>query len=165
MLRTLLLIALCLPLAVTAQGQWKWRDAQGRIQFSDRPPPQGTLEKDILARPANAPKLVQLVPFGQAASAPASAALPAASTPQERAKAADKARGSRESEAKIKAQEVREAQLRADNCKAARLQLNSLEAGVRVAIVNERGERVVLDDALRAQEIRKVQAVIASDCR
>lgn len=165
MLRILLLIALCLPLAATAQGQWKWRDAQGRVQFSDRPPPQGTPEKDILARPANAPKPIQVVPYGQAASAPAAAAAPAASTPQERAAASDKARKAAESEAKIKAQEQRDAQAKADNCRAARQQLAALESGVRVATVNERGERTVLDDSQRAQEIRKAQAVIAADCK
>lgn len=165
MLRILLLIALCLPLAATAQGQWKWRDAQGRIQFSDRPPPQGTPEKDILARPANAPKPIQVVPYGQAASAPAAAAAPAASTPQERAAASDKARKAAESEAKIKAQEQRDAQAKAENCRAARQQLAALESGVRVATVNDRGERTVLDDSQRAQEIRKAQAVIAADCK
>jgi len=165
MLRILLLIALCLPLAATAQGQWKWRDAQGRIQFSDRPPPQGTPEKDILARPVNAPKPVQLVPYGQPASAPAPAPAPAASSPQERVLANDKARKASESEAKIKAQEQREAQARADNCRNAKQQLATLESGVRVAMVNERGERVVMEDAQRNQEMAKVRAVIASDCR
>lgn len=165
MLRILLLIALCLPLIATAQGQWKWRDAQGRIQFSDRPPPQGTPEKDILARPSNAPKPIQVVPYGQTASAPAAAAAPAASTPQERAAASDKARKSAESEAKLKAQEQREAQAKAENCRAARQQLSALESGVRVATVNDKGERTILDDSQRAQEIRKAQAVIAADCK
>ncbi len=164
MLRILLLIALCLPLAASAQGQWKWRDAQGRVQFSDRPPPQGVPEKDILSRPANAPKPIQVVPFGQTASAPASAA-PAASTPQERATAAERARRSADSEAQLKAQEQREAQVRAENCRNARQQLSVLEAGVRVATVNEKGERTLLDDAQRAQEMRKAQAVIAADCK
>ena len=125
----------------------------------------GTPEKDILARPANAPKPIQVVPYGQAASAPAAAAAPAASTPQERAAASDKARKAAESEAKIKAQEQRDAQAKAENCRAARQQLAALESGVRVATVNERGERTVLDDSQRAQEIRKAQAVIAADCK
>ncbi len=165
MLRILLLIALCLPLTVTAQGQWKWRDAQGRIQFSDRPPPQGTPDKDILSRPINAPRPVQVVPIAQAASAAASAAAPAASTPQERAAASERARKAAENDAKTKAQEQREAQARAENCRMARQQLAALEAGVRVATINERGERVFLDDSQRQQEIRKTQAVIAADCK
>lgn len=164
MLRLLLLIAVCLPLAATAQGQWKWRDAEGRIQFSDRPPPQGTPDKDILARPANAPRRIQVVPFGQAASAPAAAA-PAASTPQQRAAASDQARKAAEKDAQAKAQQQREAQAKAENCRTARQQLTALEAGVRVARVNEQGERIPLDDAQRAQEIRKAQAVIAADCK
>lgn len=165
MLRILLLIALCLPLAATAQGQWKWRDTQGRVQFSDRPPPQGTPDKDILERPMRAPKPVQVVPYGQAASAPVAAAAPAASTPQERAAASDRTRKAADSEAKLKAQEQRDTQAKADNCRNARQQLTALESGVRVASVNERGERSILDDGQRAQEVRKAQAVIAADCK
>ena len=164
MLRILLLIALCLPLAVAAQGQWKWRDAQGRIQFSDRPPPQGTPEKDILARPANAPKPVQVVPYGQPASAPPAA--PAASTPQERAAANDKARKASESEAKIMAQgnsaRPRLVQTTARTPGNSSLRWNP---AWRVVMVNERGERVIIDDAQRNQELAKVRAVIAADCR
>ena len=44
-----------LALALPAVAQWKWRDAQGRITVSDRPPPREVPERDILVRPAAAP--------------------------------------------------------------------------------------------------------------
>lgn len=166
--RLLFLIALCLPLVVGAQSQWSWRDAQGRVQFSDRPPPQGTPEKDILSRPGASKRApVQVIPFGQAASAPAAAAAPAAkaSTPQERVAANDKARQAAEKEAQQKAQERREAQARAENCQRARMQLAGLESGARVSTLNERGERVFMEDAQRNQEIARMREVVAADCR
>ena len=73
MARTLCLLLLILPLLALAQTQWKWRDAQGRVQYSDRPPPAGTADKDILARPPGAQqsRVIQVLPVGQAPSAPA----------------------------------------------------------------------------------------------
>ena len=32
---------LLLSLASTAAAQWKWRDANGKVQYSDLPPPAG----------------------------------------------------------------------------------------------------------------------------
>ena len=169
--RIFCLLGLTLLLATTAQaqGQWKWRDAQGNVQYSDRPPPQGTPEKDILARPANARKLVQLVPYGQAqtpapaasAAAPANAASAAAAKRQTE----EAARRAKELDEKNKAIEAQNAAARAENCKQARQQLATLESGVRLAHTDEKGERGVMDDATRAGAIARVKAVIASDCR
>ncbi|MBB5205999.1 hypothetical protein HNQ51_003330 [Inhella inkyongensis] len=167
--RIFCLLGLTLLLATTAQaqGQWKWRDAQGNVQYSDRPPPQGTPEKDILARPANARKPVQLVPFGQpqasapAASAPANAASAAAA----RRQAEEAARRTKEVDEKNKAIEAQNAATRAENCKQARQQLATLESGVRLAHVDEKGERGVMDDAARAAAIARAKTVIASECR
>lgn len=168
-IRTLSAIGLSLLIAAAVQaqtsGQWKWRDSTGNIQYSDRPPPLGTPEKDILARPLNAKRPVQLVPFGVAASAPASAPADPALAAATRRDADQKARQASESEAKLKADEQRQAALRAENCKAARNQLATLESGVRVAQVNDKGERIVLDDAARATEMTKAKAVIASECK
>ena len=35
-----------------AEAQWKWRDKGGHVQYSDLPPPAGTPDQDILARPS-----------------------------------------------------------------------------------------------------------------
>jgi hypothetical protein len=169
--RAFCLLGLTLLLATTAQaqGQWKWRDAQGNVQYSDRPPPQGTPEKDILARPANARKPVQLVPYGQPAalapSAGASAPANAASAAAAKRQADEAARRAKEVEEKNKAIDAQNAATRAENCKAARQQLATLESGVRLAHTDEKGERGIMDDAARAAAITRTKAVIASDCR
>ncbi|MGZ5241119.1 MAG: DUF4124 domain-containing protein, partial [Caldimonas sp.] len=61
--------AVLLLAALPAEAQWKWRDKGGRVQYSDLPPPVGTPDQDILARPT-----VQQRRAAAAASAPASAA-------------------------------------------------------------------------------------------
>jgi len=166
MARTLCLLLLILPLLALAQTQWKWRDAQGRIQYSDRPPPAGTADKDILARPPGAQQshVIQVLPVGQAPSAPAQPAAPAASTAVERLQAQERDKQTRESEAKLKAEEARNKQIRADNCKSAREQMASLRSGMRVARINDKGEREVLDDAQRNAQIQRTQEAINSNC-
>ena len=67
-------------------------------------------------------------------------------------------------DAALKADEERLAAQRADNCRRARGHLAALESGQRIARTNERGEREVLDDKGRADEMRQARAVIASDC-
>lgn len=171
--RAALLAALSLALlcmALPAQAQWKWRDASGRVQYSDLPPPQGVPEKDILQRPASARKApVLVVPYGSAASA-AAAAASAASGPvraslkmEPDVQARQKAEA--EAQARQKEEERRIAEQRQQNCKQAQDQLRLLETGVRLRRTNERGESVVLDDAQRAEEAKRSRAVIASDCR
>ena len=64
-----LLAALLLCVALPAQAQWKWKDANGKVQYSDLPPPAGTPEKDILQRPASATRLIVVAPPGSGASA------------------------------------------------------------------------------------------------
>ena len=58
-------------LALPAAAQWKWRGKDGRIQYSDLPPPAGTADQDILQRPNVSQR--RFAPPAPA-SAPASAA-------------------------------------------------------------------------------------------
>lgn len=164
--RILYAVLLLLPLLASAQGQWKWRDAQGNVQYSDRPPPVGTPDKDILSRPAVAlkPRPVQVMAVGQAASVPAAPA-PAASTAVERLAASEKAKQAREEETKRKTEEQRNQQIRADNCRAAKEQLATLESGLRVARANSKGEREVLDDTQRSELVHKARQTVAAECK
>lgn len=164
------LLALCaLGLALPAQAQWKWRDKDGRITVSDRPPPREVADKDILSRPVTAPRPAPApVPAPGDAPAPTAAAAPAASAPPtalEREVQARRRAAEEEKAAKAKAEEERNAARRAENCRQARNQLLALESGQRIARTNDKGEREVLDDAGRAQELRRTREVMASECR
>jgi hypothetical protein len=146
-----------------AAAQWKWRDAQGQIQYSDRPPPAGVLDKDILGRPSGSARAAQSLP--SAPAAPSSAApLPGlkASDPELEAR---KRKADAEKEAANKAAEAQQSRKRAENCEQARNYQRSLDSGVRIARTNSNGEREILDDAARAQENARNREVLNSNCK
>jgi hypothetical protein len=67
-------------------------------------------------------------------------------------------------EAAARAAEQKLAQQRAENCRRARSHQAALESGQRIARTNEQGEREVLDDKGRAEELRRAREVITADC-
>jgi hypothetical protein len=160
-----LLAMLCLAVA-PAHAQWKWRDKDGRVTVSDRPPPRDVPDKDILSKPASDTRRAAVA---QAAASGASGAEGAAATQapsaMEREVQSRKKAAEQEQAAKAKAEEEKLAAQRADNCRAARGHLAALESGQRIARTNEKGEREVLDDKGRADEMRRAREVVASDCR
>lgn len=148
-----------------AVAQWKWRDSSGRVTASDLPPPATVPERDILTRPSDQRRV---------ASAPKPAiATPAGAGPVVRLASADtdpelEARRKRASE-ELK-QQQRQAQAsndaaRGENCSRARNQLAALADGQRMKRTNAQGEREVLDDNARAEEMQRARSVIASDCK
>lgn len=149
--------------ALPASAQWKWRDKGGQTQYSDLPPPPGTPESDILQRPAAASARKAAAP-----AAPASAAsgvpllAPKAVEPELEAK---RKKAEQDAADKAKAEQARIAATRAENCNRARAQMRSLESGMRMGQVNEKGERIVMDDAARAAETKVTRDVIASECK
>jgi hypothetical protein len=155
------------PLA--AQTQWKWRDANGRIQYSDRPPPLSVPDQAILSRPSGSGSGNGSGSGSAAAQAPAAAS--AASAPAASASAVDPALAEKRRQAeaaeaaKRKAEEDRLARQRQDNCQRAREYLRTLESGIRIARSNAQGDREYLDDAQRQREVARAREVIGSDCR
>jgi hypothetical protein len=171
-----LTVLVVLAAALPAHAQWAWRDANGRITASDRPPPREVADKDIISRPRSDKRLAQ----NAAPSASASAATPGASasgvaapaaaasaapTPLEREVQARKTKAEQEQASKKAAEDAKLASARADNCQRAKSQMATLDSGVRITRTNAKGEREIMDDAGRAAETRKAQDVIASDCR
>jgi hypothetical protein len=158
--RSAWLLLMLAVLSVPAHSQWLWRDKDGRVTASDRPPPRDIPDKDILGRPPAEAR--------RAAAAPASAAAasaPAPKTALEREVESRKRSAEAEQAAKTKADEERAATARAENCRRARSQVAALETGQRMARMNDKGEREVLDDRGRAEEMRQAREVIASDCK
>jgi Domain of unknown function (DUF4124) len=166
-LRALMLTTLTLVLAAPlAQAQqWMWRDKEGRVTASDRPPPRDIAEKDILQRPV--PESRRVASPAPAASAASGAAAVAAAAPTalEREVQARKKAAEAEQAAKAKADEERNAARRAENCRNARANLATLESGVRIQRTNDKGEREILEDAARNEEMRRAREAIASECR
>jgi type IV secretory pathway VirB10-like protein len=153
------LAAAVLAVAVLpAHAQWKWRDKNGQITASDLPPPREVADKDILQRPNTTQRPAPAQP---AASAPAT---PAAA-PVDRELEARKQAAEKETQARAKADDMRLAAQRAENCNRARAHASALDSGQRIARVNAQGEREILDDKGRAEEMQRARQVIAADCK
>ena len=143
-----------------SQAQWKWRDAQGQVQYSDRPPPQSVPPRDILQRPAAARPPVSSVPAATAAASPAGAAsAPRTVDPELNARRRDAEAAER------KAADDKLTRERAESCARARDYLRTLESGLPIARVNAQGERTTLGDNERRTELNRARAVITEDCR
>ena len=153
--------------AAQAHAQWKWRDKDGHVTVSDRPPPRDVADKDILGRPPADLRRAAAEASAAAASAASGAAgvPPVAKAPLDRELEIRRKAAEAEAAAKAKADEERQAVRRADNCKRARAQMATLDSGQRMARVNDKGEREVLDEGARAEEARRAREVIASECR
>jgi len=153
-------------LALPAEAQWKWRDKSGHVQYSDLPPPSGTADQDILARPSPTRRFAP-PPQASASAAAAGTAASGALAPRTVEPELEVKRKKVEAEqaAKAKADEQRVATAKADNCARARNQMKTLDSGIRVARTNDKGEREYLDDAQREAEARRTRDVIANDCK
>ena len=136
------------------------------MTISDLPPPRDVPDKDILKRPDALTRKMAAAPAAPvAASSPASAAATPVRPAGDKELEARKRVAEQEQQAKARADEQKLAAQRADNCRRARAYLTDLQSGQRIARTNDKGEREVLDDKARAEELRRANDVIASDCK
>lgn len=147
--------------AASAQGIWKWRDKDGRVQISDRPPPNEVPDKDILQRPNSA-----RMPVAAQAASDAASEAPAArvdTTLEAKKKKAQAEQLAAEKTAKD-ADAAKREQTKAENCQRARNHMQGLESGLRLSRTNEQGQREFLDDSARAAEVARTRETIAANC-
>jgi hypothetical protein len=175
----------CLTHADHAAAQlYQWRDSNGRVVFSDTPPPPNTPAGNIIKTPK-----------GRSAPPPAAAATAAATPPNGAAKdgggapaavpagdsksaAASGPKSIAERDAEYKKRQAdaaekakkdqdatAEAQRREGICRGLRNNLASLEGGQRVRKVDDKGEPYFVDDAERAKDISRMrQELTTSKC-
>jgi hypothetical protein len=149
--------------AGSAAAQWAWKEENGRVVYSDRPPP-ANVKIQILRQPAN--------------STVTSDSQPAAGG--DAAKGADKGgpkslaerdmefrkRQQERADAERKAQEDQQkSAARAADCERARGYMRSLEDGVRIARTDSAGNREFLDDSQRAAEMERTRKTIDAVCK
>lgn len=142
--------------ACTASVQaqvYKWVDKDGKVQYSDQPPPPDATKS----------ALQKVLPTSSS---------PAASQGDKAAeKAPDKGkefvkRRSDSAEKQKKGDEASKlAQRKQESCDDARANLKGLEAGGRISKTDANGERYFLDDDQRQQEIARTQGVVAESCK
>ncbi|NDY90112.1 DUF4124 domain-containing protein [Ideonella livida] len=159
-----------LAAGVHAQTYWKWRDAQGRVQVSDQPPPRDVPDAAILQRPG---KTAPAQAAGSGAEPAATPTAPPASavTGQDPELEARRRKIAQEKAERQKADEERRAEQqrkqdanRQEECQRLRSHLKALESGVRMARLNDKGEREVMEDAERRQETQRVQGQLSQHC-
>jgi hypothetical protein len=177
------LIIAALAAAPNAFAQYQWRDPNGRMVYSDMPPPASVPPSAVLRAPAR--QTSAGAPGGSGATASASpapglraaASGTAAAVAPGTVTAATPARSAAEQEmdfrkrrlereqAERKASEAQAATQRAAAvCSDARTQVRTLESGLRMARVNERGEREVVDEASRAAQLEAARRAIREHC-
>jgi hypothetical protein len=149
--------------APEAWAQWKWKDGKGQVHISDLPPPRDIPDKDVMQRPNDSVRRAAAAAAAQASAA--SAAAPAPKPKVDPELEARRARQEQEQKAREKAAEDKASSQRSENCQRARQHLATLESGMRIARVNEKGEREILDDKARAEEMQRARQVMASVCR
>ena len=154
-----------LGVCTSAQAQWKWRDTNNRVQYSDLPPPSTVPESAILQRPVGARRSgPQFTPAAPSAPAAAEAASGPARTSDPELEAKRK-KAEQDQAAARKAEEDKVNAAKAENCTRAKSYPKALDEGQRMARTNANGEREVFDDKIRAEEGKRTRDIIASDCK
>ena len=149
------LLLLAALLAAPAYAQYSWIDDHGTRVFSDRPPPPGTPKSRILKAPRGA---------ATEPAVPAEAAKPAAPTLADRDADFRKRAAERDADERTTAEESRRKADNAEQCAAARRSEAVLTSGVRVADMDDKGERVFVTDDEKARRLAQVRRVLAG-CR
>jgi hypothetical protein len=157
MLRVLV-FGLTLAFAASASAQlYRWVDKDGKVRYSDTPPPG---VKATTLRPPSA----ATAPPAAAGDAAAKDAKKGPLTPAEqeadyrkRQLESQKARGKDD-------QARRDTDAKQANCARAREALVTLESGQRITRTDGQGERAFLDDEARAREIEKARQSVREWC-
>lgn len=168
---TLLGLALAMPAASFAQ--WQWLDKDGRKVFSDQPPPTDVPTKNILRQPGAKSHGTSSVVETPAAAASAASAAQAAKSPASIPKLSGKDKELEEKKKKADAAEAEKkkeredeiAKARADSCDRAKRAKASFDSGIRITRMNDKGEQEYLDDNTRAAEAKRLEGIIAKDCK
>lgn len=149
-----------LMVANLGHAQFVWIDAKGVKQFSDRPPPPGTPQKNIL-------KARHMATASDVVTAPAAAApvaSPKVIPPSLADREADyRKRKTEQADAEKKAGiEAENVKTKAAACNAARQAKVQLDTGAPIRDTNE--ERSWLDDKQRAERKAAANKTIAEHC-
>ena len=144
-MKRILVLAFALAASTAAFGQlYKWVDKDGKVTYSDQPPP--------------AQQSKQLNLNTGVASPPTRSAI-------ERDKEIEKGRVEAREKAKVAGEKERKSEIDQQNCKAARAYLKTVESGVRVSTMDDKGEQVILDDEQIAAERVKAQKAVDEACK
>lgn len=141
------ILFLLLPLTAAAQV-YSWKDASGKIHYSDQPP----AERNVRSRT-----------LGLSNSASDDAATAAKTAADRRLEAAKQAKDSKDKAADTEKQRADDAQ-RQQACDHARINLQGLESGQIRFRMTANGEREALDGAVRDAEVAQARTATEAAC-
>jgi hypothetical protein len=130
-------------------GVNKWVDPEGKVHYSDAPPPEAKTET------------VRNTSGKGQTEAPASYSPKSYS---EREAEMKKSKLEKEEAAQKKAQEETNTKAKQANCEAARQNVRSLEAGGRIVTYDANGERTYMEDDARTQRLEEAQGAVSKYC-
>lgn len=150
---TLLSAALLTLSGAVHADLYRWVDDQGKVHYSDTPPPPNAKKSKELPGPnrTDSPTLTE-----EKAQQPQSYIEKEA---EFRKRQVENAERSAKQE-----QEKKDADAKKRRCETIRSELAGLQAGGRITRYNEQGERVFLDDAEIQQSIARAQKEIGTTC-
>lgn len=146
-------LAILLATATVAAQVYKWVDKDGKVQYTDTPPPPGAAKAD--------PKKVETGP----ASGTADSAAPTGKSLAERAKDFDKRRADADAKAKKDADAEKVAKNNEQVCRDAKIFLSDLESGRPLYRSNEKGERELVGEDQRKADVARARESIAAACK
>jgi len=146
-------IAIFLATATVAAQVFKWIDKDGKVNFSDTPPPAEAVKGE-------AKKLTVLPAANTPAPAPAKVKIAvdqAKEAEKKKTELADKAKKDEAAEQNAKQNEER--------CKDAKRYLSTLDSGTPIRQSNDAGERVFMNDEQRASETARAKIAATESCK
>jgi hypothetical protein len=140
---------------------YKWVDADGKVKYSDTPPPSNvkTEKLRIPAHAASAPAPTE-TKGGTAKDTPKGG--PKTAAEQEQAFRKRQAEATKEQQEQT--QKETEARDRAENCNRAKAAVANLELGGRQTRIDEKGERAFLTDQEITQAAARARQEAAAAC-
>ena len=167
-------LALCVVLTASAQV-YKWVDADGKVHYSDKPPESNVKSEKlhIGTHTGSTPVASEAKSAASEGKAPAGAGKGAAQkdaakdgpkTAAEQEQAFRKRQLDAAKAQKDEEQKQAQARDKAENCKRAKAALADLQIGGRQTRVDEKGERVFLDEQQIARETARARGEAAAAC-
>lgn len=159
-MKRLLVLALLVMALPASAAMYKWVDQNGKVHYSDQPPPDGARQSGVVNTPAphtSTPPTTSPAPAGAAPKGPKTAAELEMEFRKRRVEAT-------EAEAK-RQQEAQAAEEKKRNCAQATNRLVALQTGGRITKHGTDGETVYLSDAEIAQELGDARKIADSWCK
>ena len=173
-------IAILLAAATVTAQVYKWVDKDGKVQYSDTPPPADAKSdpKKVDTRPAAGPASVPAKsPAADAAKGAAKdgtkdakgnakdATSDKPKTLAELNKDSEKRRTDALEAEKKAGEQAKLDKAKQDRCKEATRYFRDLETGRPISITDDSGERKMLDDNARAAEVSKARNAVTESCK